>query len=251
MPIRFPTTRWSLVAQAAQGSVDNSKAALADLLSRYTPPMKAYLIAGRRIRPDAADDILQGFIASRVLEQGLLGQADRNFGRFRGFLLSTLRAYVADQARHNGRAKRSATGEVLSLDSAPEPSDNSGDPRMIFDVEWARRVLSEALEQMRTQCVASGRSDLWVVFDERVVGPTLGQRPAMPYAELVARLGLGSAEQASNLLMTAKRLFRRCLRSVVRGYVADEAEVDEELADLERILSRGGSLPRGYAHGTR
>jgi RNA polymerase sigma-70 factor (ECF subfamily) len=183
--------------------------------------------------------LVQGFIAGKVLEQGLLSQADKGRGRFRAFLVSALATYVVDQRRYEGRAKRSAAGEVVSLDSAPEPADETSDPRLIFDVEWARRVLGEALEQMRTQCVGAGRRDLWVVFDERVVRASLGQAAPTPYAELVLRHGFESAGQASNRLMTAKRLFQRCLRAVVRGYAADEAEVDEELADLERILSRG------------
>ena len=145
-------------------------------------------------------------------------RADPGRGRFRAFLIKSLSGRVADQFRHERRAGRSPAKRPVSLDTVADPVDESTDPRLLFDIEWARQVLGDALEQMKVQCIDSGRQDLWVVFDARVVGPTLGQTPAVPYAELVARHGLGSPEQASNLLMTAKRLFRRCLRAVVRGY---------------------------------
>ena len=60
----------------------------------------------------------------------------------------------------------------------------------------------------------------------------------MPYEELVAKFGLRSPSEASNLLITAKRMFARVLREVVRETVADEAEVETEIMELKRILSR-------------
>jgi hypothetical protein len=60
----------------------------------------------------------------------------------------------------------------------------------------------------------------------------------LDYATLVERFNLASPTQASNLLVTATRSFRKALREVIGEYEPDEKAVDEEIADLLRVLSR-------------
>ena len=93
-------------------------------------------------------------------------------------------------------------------------------------------------------CDLLGRPDVWAVFRGRLMAPALEEARPLPYEELVERFGLRSPAQAHQLLTTAKRTFVRNLRAVVAEYVddpADEAQVDEEIADLERILSHPGA----------
>src|SRR5881394_3079150 len=106
---RFPTTRWSLVARACGGgggdggdglAVDHEvrREALATILHRYLPALRAHLLA-KSIAPDRADDLLQAFVADKVIERNLLARADRARGRFRGFLAAALNNYCANQLR--------------------------------------------------------------------------------------------------------------------------------------------------------
>lgn len=237
MPIHFPTTRWSLVLRAGGGEAGAARVALDELLRRYLRPLRAYLVHSRGLAGDEAEDLLQGFIADRILEQSLIGAADPERGRFRTFLLCALDRYVTDQLRYHGRLKRRASGPVLTLDQAAGIAGGAMEPRELFDIEWAREVLGRALESMRRQCEAGGREDLWVIFEGRVLGPTLAGESPVPYPELAQRLGRSALEQGPNLLVTAKRMFQRALRQVIGEYAADEREVDAEIADLERILS--------------
>jgi hypothetical protein len=91
---------------------------------------------------------------------------------------------------------------------------------------------------MRRECEQKGRMDLWEIFDGRVVQPLLGAETTLPYETLVQRYRFESPLQASNALITAKRMFRRNLEEVVRDTVETEAEVDQEIRELKRILSR-------------
>ena len=84
-------------------------------------------------------------------------------------------------------------------------------------------------------------ADVWGVFECRLLAPMLDGAEPMPYEALVERFALRSPAQASNVLITGKRMFERALRAVVGEYAADEAEVDEEIAELRQILSRGGA----------
>ncbi|HXE52022.1 MAG TPA: hypothetical protein VN541_03360 [Tepidisphaeraceae bacterium] len=233
---RFPTTRWSLVARAQDADPELRRQAMGQLLREYWRPLRGYLVAWG-IREDRADDLVQGFIASRVIEQQLIDGAEAERGRFRTYLLTALRRYAANVIRDEQAAKRGG-GVVLSLSQLGEPADCSTDPADAMDAAWARHVLRRAIDRMRFECERFERPGLWEMFECRVLAPALEGKPSVPYERLVSELQLESPLKASNLLVTAKRMFARCLRHVVSEYEADEAQVDQEIAELGDILAR-------------
>jgi RNA polymerase sigma-70 factor (ECF subfamily) len=185
----------------------------------------------RRLSGEEADDLLQGFVGDKLLDPTFVAAADQKRGRFRSFLLTSLDHFLIDQVR-----KRKPNAPHTCEDE-PEPEAPQGpDP---FDVAWARQVINEALRRMEQECGAGGRDDVWAVFEQRVVGPTLLGRPAPPYEQLVEGIGFASPTQASNCLVTAKRMFARTLRQVVTEYAGEDANVEAELRDLMSILSGG------------
>ena len=233
---RFPSTHWSLVGGAGGPDGTSRNAALAALLNRYLPPMKVYLMRKRRLSADEADDLLQGFVGEKVLDRDFVAAADEKRGRFRSFLLTSLDHFLIDQVR-----RRKAPAAPAAPDQ-PEPAAPQGpDP---FDVEWARQVINEALRRTEDECRAGGRADVWAMFDRRVVGPTLLDRPAPSYEQLVEEIGFASPTQASNCLVTGKRMFARNLRDVVTEYAGEDANVEAELRDLMSILSGGARTAR-------
>lgn len=239
----FPTTQWSLVAQAGHDPGPVRQAAVAALVERYAPALLSYLRTRWRLDEHEAADRVQGFLADKVIEQDLIARAERDRGRFRTFLLTALDHFVSNSFRAARAKKRSPKAQVSldeDLDAPAHPAAGER-PAEAFDLAWGRQVLAEAIEQMRRECEAMGRPDLWGVFEGRVLAPTLHQETVIPYGELVRRYGFDSPTQASNALVTAGRMFRRFLRHVVRGYEGDEAAVDEEIADLKRIFSAAGA----------
>ena len=103
---------------------------------------------------------------------------------------------------------------------------------------WARQVIDLAAQAMREECVHSGRQDMWDVFDARVLAPALHGAPPVPYDQLVQRFGYRTPDQASNVLITAKRTFQRALREVVAQY-ADDDQIDDEIRELKVLVSCG------------
>jgi hypothetical protein len=211
--------------------------ALGELLARYLAPLRAHLVLHKRLPPELADDLLQSFVSDRVLEQELVRSAVREKGRFRTFLLVALDRFVSNHFRDSNRKCRSP-GPSASLEDAAAAADSSPGPSEEFDLAWAREVILQAAQQMRDSCLASGRSDLWRIFEARVLGPTLHGAQPQSYEELAAQFALPSAHAASNLMITGKRMFARSLRGVVGEYIADESDVEQEIADLRSILSR-------------
>ena len=239
---RFPTTRWSLVDLVGRGDLEATRAALEELLACYLPAMQAHLIHGRGLKPDDSDDLIQEFVADKILEKDLIARADRNLGKFRTFLLTALDRFLIDRLRYAGAKKRTPDGaEPMTSDDQDQRLRSVPSPSDVFDVTWARGVLAATMQRMCAQCDASGRQDVWGVFQCRLVDPILhGTEPA-DYQQLAERFALQSPAAASNLLITAKRMYARVLRGVVAEYAHDDGEIESELEELRQILARSGT----------
>ncbi|HEX8522791.1 MAG TPA: hypothetical protein VF669_11080 [Tepidisphaeraceae bacterium] len=235
----FPTTHWSLVSRAGNDDADVRRAALEDLLRRYLEPLRRHLVARLSVAPDRAEDLLQDFISDKMLAQQLISRAQRERGRFRSFLLTSLQNFALNQLRQENARQRQMP--QVSLDDAAPAAARGHDPATEFEVAWARQLLQEAVEQVRRECSASNRVEVWDVFQCRVLTPILEGTKPPSYEELVARKSLKSAESAANLLVTAKRMFVRTLRCIVGQYELGEEAIDAEIADLREILSRASA----------
>ena len=231
---RFPQTHWSLVGRAAASNDLVRQQALSDLLLMYLPALRAFLVNTRRVPTDLADDLLQGFVADKVLAAGLLRHADRERGKFRNFVLKSLNNYITTKLRGEYAARAMTAGIDEALISSL--CHDSGIDR--FEQEWVQQIVQDALRLMEAECHARGRRDIWDVFCLRVVEPMLEGAEPIDYSVLVQRFGFETPRQAINLLANAKRCFTKHLRSAVGRYVSDNSQVDEEIADLRRIVTR-------------
>jgi DNA-directed RNA polymerase specialized sigma24 family protein len=239
-PERFPSTQWSLVARAGEENAERRREALNSLLMRYLPALRTHLIRGKGMAADKADDILQEFIARKVLERDLIAQADRQVGKFRTFLLTAMNRFLLNLIREEQAKKRSPGYRPASLDNAEECPGTVGEPSRAFDVAWARSIIEQGLQRMQMECKATERADVWGVFECRVVGPMLEGTPIVDYQELVNRFGFRSPAQATNILVTGKRMYARALRLVVAEYCRGGDEVESELMELREIVSNCG-----------
>lgn len=234
----FPQTQWSMVFRA--GDDRDRREALGELLRRYLPALRAHLIRRKTMTADRAADLLQDFVADKIVEQNLIGCVTGTRGKFRTFLLTALDNFAISRMRRDTARKRSP-GRMRSLEECLAGEICAEDAPDPFDVAWVREVLSEVLERMRAGCQASDRADIWGIFECRVLNPTLNREAPLPYEELVVRFHLKSPAQAANVLVSAKRMFVRTLRSVVSEYTKREDEVEDEIKELMEILSQSGA----------
>lgn len=246
----FPATQWTVVDLAAESGLHRT-AALTELVRRYREPLRSHLIRVRCLEPDQADDFLQGFLTSQVIERGLIRRADRSKGRFRTFILMALNRYVSNQLRQ-AKAQKRGHGRVSSFNEEMGVAGHEPPPAHMFDVVWARQVLNDAIQRMISDCSLVSRPDLWGVFHARVLRPAFEGIEPLPYGELVRQFDLRSPSQASNTLITAKRMFQRSLRAVIAEYEPDQSAIDRELMELRQILSRptSGTTARALAQET-
>ena len=227
-----------MVDRARQTDDGARHEALCQFLNRYLPALRAHLVMEKRMPPDRADDLLQGFVADKIIEQNLLDHAQEGRGKFRSFLLVTLNNYLISQHRSESAAKRSPTAGIADLGELAQQVAGGHDPAHSFNVAWAREVIAEALRRMQSECAQSKRGDLWTIFQGRVVRPAFEGEEPVGYEKLVSELGLAAPLEACRLLTTAKRMFSRNLRAVASEYAGNDGDTDAEIDDLRQIVAQ-------------
>jgi RNA polymerase sigma factor (sigma-70 family) len=232
---RFDTTHWSLVIRAADDGSPGSRDALDALCRIYWPPIYAFL---RRRGWDGADaeDLTQGFFL-KLLDRGGISHARADRGRFRTFLLASLKNYLLDVNAREFALKRGGGHKLLSLDGgetedwlAREPAPDET-PEQIYDRRWAGTVLARALgrlEQIMTGAIGAERF--------AALRPFLSGGWSGGYAEVSRTLGIGESAVRVGVLRMRRR-FGKILRDEVAQTVGAAADVDDELRHLRNILS--------------
>jgi RNA polymerase sigma factor (sigma-70 family) len=236
---QFPTRRWTLVVAAADPRRTESYSALVSLCESYRYPLYAHL-RRRGIRAEHAENLTQEFVA-RLLEGRYLDRADPEKGRFRAFMLTSLKFFIADEGDHE-RAARRGGGIVDSLEFLSgeeryqrEPGHDET-PERIYERRWALSVLDQVIEKLRNEFVQHGR----VEHFERLKVFLLGQSDA-PYASVAREMNTSEQTSEGALKVAIHRLrkrYRELFRQEIADTVADPAEVESELKFLATVLIR-------------
>ncbi len=234
-PSRFPTTRWTLVVAAGDPRRKEARSALADLCEKYWYPLYAYL--RRRGYPAVeAEDLTQAFFV-RVLEGRYLDRVDPEKGRFRSFILTSLKFFVADEGDRQRALKRGG-GAVVPFEFSSgeeryqrEPAHDET-PERIFERRWALSLLDRVVERLRIEFVQHGRPEHF----ERLKVLLLGQSDT-PYADLASEMNTSEGALKVAIHRLRKR-YRELFRQEIADTVADPAEVEAEMRFLADVLSR-------------
>ena len=228
-PTLFATTQWTVVCDAARGGDTEALQALESLLGTYWRPLYRYLRRLGRSAPDA-EDLVQGFFAHLLAHDGLQ-LVDRGRGRFRAFLLGSLKNHMANEWQREHRLKRGGFAEHFSIDWQQaesgltiEPVDVRT-PDLCYDFDWATALLDKVLDEL-----ARGEPDFerWKPF------LSLGSE-RVPYAEVGAQMGL-SESAARVAVHRLRKRFRERLRQEIARTLSADVSVDDEMRALFAAL---------------
>lgn len=231
----FASTRWSVVLAAGRDSSPDGREALATLCRNYWYPLYAY-VRRRVADPHEAQDLIQEFF-SRLLDKNMLAVADPRRGRFRAFLLTSLRNFLANEWEKARAEKRGGGRTVLplSFDSGEsrytrEPADKLT-PERLFDRQWAETLIDHVMTGLRDEFTRAGKIEHF----ERLKVFLTGRNPDAAYADVARRLGMseGAAMVAAHRL---RRRFRERLRAEIAETVAEPHDIDDEIRSLFAAL---------------
>jgi len=223
-----------MVVAAADSQQKEAHSALASLCEGYWYPLYAY-VRRRGYPADQAQDLTQEFFV-RVLDGRYLDRADPEKGRFRAFILTSLKFFLADEADRN-RAQKRGGGNLLSLEISSGEERYQRDPahdetpERIFERRWALSVIDRVVEKLRNEFVHHGRPEHF----ERLKVFLLGQSDA-PYAALAREMNTSEGALKVAIHRLRKR-YRELFRQEIADTVADPAEVESELRFLAAVLT--------------
>ena len=233
----FATTHWSVVLAAKRSDGLLGDAALERLCRTYWPPLYAY-IRREGYSAEDAQDLTQEFFA-HLLARDYLQHLRHQEGKFRSFLLTFLKHFLADERDRAGAQKRGGGKNFISLDDTSaeerhldEPA-NALSPDLLFERRWAQAVMERASGRLREEYEAGGKAALF----EELKDLQPGEHGAASYAEIGARLGLATGTIGSAVHRLRKR-HREILREEIAQTVARPEEIDEEIRNLLAVVSR-------------
>ena len=241
MTERFAKTRWSLVIRARKPDTTEARRALATLCEAYWYPLYGF-VRRRGHPPDEAADLLQGYFV-KLLDKGYLGDVEPYGGRFRAFLLSSVKNYLANERARAGTLKRGGHLRMLSLDDRDaesryrlEPADLQT-PEALYERRWATTVLEQALSRLEAELAEEGREARFAELQRFLIA---GEEAS--YSDAAAALGISEGAVRVAVHRLRKR-YGALLRAEIADTVADPAEVESEVRYLVSILREAGHSP--------
>ncbi len=204
--------------------------ALTDFCVQYHPAIKAFILR-RGYSPEAADDLVQEFFKTRILERwndkdSFVHSALRGQGKFRCFLSQVVIRFLQDNTKATNAQKRGGKLQPVSVEALAEtgqtlPGAVDSDCGQEFDLEYARFVIQLAAANLKHAdhhlAVLSGKK---------------------PQSEVAEALGLTAGTFKVNHHRFRER-FGQAIREVVKNAVGDDKdEVNEEIRYLMSLFER-------------
>ncbi len=234
---RFPPTRHSLLSLAKSGDAATRTRAHDALIACYWKPIYKYVRLRWNTRAEDAEDLTQAFFAEAI-DSPFFERYDPDRGRFRTYLRVCVDGFAANTHAWAARQKRgggiihvpidftTAEGELREL-----PMAGNSDPETIFRDEWVRRMFELALEDLRVECDASGKTIQFALFERYDLGAPEAHASGETYADLTRVFDL-PVTQVTNYLAWARRRFREALLARVRDVTSSDEEFRTEVREL-------------------
>jgi RNA polymerase sigma-70 factor (ECF subfamily) len=231
----FATTHWSVVRTAADNATSNGQEALETLCRTYWSPLY-YHVRRLGYGPEEAQDLTQAFFA-RFLEKNTVRLANRELGRFRTFLLTSLNHFLAHEWERAHAAKRGGAHPHLPWDQSCAESQyllepvSELSPEKLFDQRWALTLFQQALTRLRAEYETGGKA---AQFD--ALKGFLTDAAEDGYAGVASRLGTSAGSVAVGVHRLRRR-YGELVREEVAHTVASRVEIQEELRYLIELAS--------------
>lgn len=229
----FHTTRWSMVLRA-RGDSKGAHESLAALCKTYWYPLYAF-VRRQGHPPHDAQDLTQEFFA-RLIENEWLDGVARERGRFRSWLLASMRHFLANEWNRARAQKRGGGAVVVSLDETDaegrylhEPADII-DAAQLFERRWALTLLDNVLVRLERELHDAGKAAHFTALKAALTGGEVA------FAAAAGQLGMseGAVRVAVHRL---RERYRKLLRAAVADTVESDADVEAELQHLFAALA--------------
>lgn len=232
----FALTRWTLVARS-QGDAPEARAALSELCATYYAPVVTFLTRSGR-GEDAARECAHEFF-EYILARGTLGKAERERGKFRSYLLGSLKHFMARAHENATRQKRGGGAAPISLDALGHGAESALEladfqtlpPDAFFDRQWALVILHRSLAVLEREFIAEGKGGHFTRLRPWLIGDAGHGDQAATARDLSMTEGALKAT-----IHRLRRRFRTAVREEVSQTLTEPLRVEEEMRVLFAAL---------------
>jgi RNA polymerase sigma-70 factor (ECF subfamily) len=182
-----------------------------------------------------AQDLTQAFFA-RIIETGGFASADRQRGRFRSYLLGAMKHFLANEWHRAQTWKRGGQIRFIEWDALDpearyaEAGEQSDNPDLLFDREWALQTLTGALQALREEMAKAGKSEQFDALKGSLTG-----EDELPREEIAARLDM-SEDAVKVAVHRLRQRYRKLLRAAIADTVNNEEDLEDEMRYLVAVL---------------
>jgi RNA polymerase sigma factor (sigma-70 family) len=222
---RFNTTHWSVVLSARSDVSPEARQALDKLCSAYWYPLYAF-VRRQGYSPHDAEDLVQEFF-SILLRKKYLSSANPERGRFRSFLLASLRHFLANQWDHHRAKKRGGDVRFIPYEDLYLQHQSQTDkltPEKLYAKAWALSVLKRTRALLKQEYISRHKEDRFEVLEKFLPG----EANPLTYAEVAKRFTLSEVSVRSEVHRLRHR-YGALLRNEIAQLVEGPEEVNEEL----------------------
>jgi RNA polymerase sigma-70 factor (ECF subfamily) len=231
----FPRTHWSIVLDAARLCAPGSEQAFAHLCSAYWFPLYAF-IRRRGYSTTEAEDLTQSFFACLLEKQGLK-RIEQEGGRFRSYLLTMLKHFLANERARAQTCKRGGGQNIISIDQEalkPEQEFELADrdtPETLYEKHWAAALLAQVMARLEKEYEVTGRARLFSELRFHLSG----DKGLIQHAEIGSRCGMSEGAVKAAVHRLRKR-YGQLLREEIASLVANPDDIDAEIRYLISVL---------------
>lgn len=231
--MKFPSTSWTVLANATANGDLAGQEALNELCKAYWPPVSA-VIRARGAPSEKVEDLTQDFFLQLISSQ-FFKRAQQEKGKFRSFMLSSLRNFLADDYKREMTQKRGGHLERTSLEDSGVVTEVE---ELHFDQSWAKMVFQRSLARTEAAVLQKRMPAAWDALRTFLPGSRKPQASYTALGDLLEITEGGAKKEVFRLRQT----FRESLRAEVGLTVSAPHEIDEELSHLRTTLEKNSSL---------
>lgn len=240
----FPLTRWSLIHRLRDPVKDEKQErdVKNEICRCYWSPLQK-LGMNLGLSPQDAEDATQTFFI-KLLQGFFWDRVEESRGRLRAFLCAAYKRHLVDDYRRKMAQKRGGDWQQTDYELLEyEPlllEKTHPDVHLSFERDWARSLVQQATEQLRSFYEARGKTSLFLAL-EPMLGLEATERDGMPSNDLLEKTTGLTGSSLRMALMRLRERFRQELLIIVSGTLSDASPEDalDELREVVSILQAG------------
>ena len=219
----------------AQGESPAAQEALEKLCRTYWRPVYSF-VRRQGAGTEDAEDLAQGFFAL-LLERKDLISVRKERGRLRSYLLTSVKNFLADEARRALAAKRGKGQRLIPLDDIREQEclDVERSDRLtadqIYERRWAFTVLEQVMARLRDEYRSAGNLRFFEQMKKMLM-----DEPGRPSQAQVASEFDMTENAVKQAFYRFRQRYQTLLRAEIAHTVATPADIEDELRYLISVV---------------